>query len=274
VAAELIVTTILSALAKLGKHMEAFYDVIASTDKLGYLFDLNVERHHGTLGGLEDNPMDVTLTNLRCSGGSWMANQGLATTISAGSRVAILGPAGSGKTCLARLLYGLEDPAAGHVELGGCNPRELRPDVLRSAVAMIGEPELFTGTLAENVALGRPNVTAGDVRRALESVGMLESVLRLRLGFDTQLNAAAQRLSSTDVLLLMLARAIAGRPRLLVLDGLLDPLPDAERDHLLHVLTDDAYDWTLIVTTGQRQIADCFQRQILLMDPASEGGRA
>ena len=75
--------------------------------------------------------------------------------IESGERVAFYGPAGSGKTMLTRTLFALESPASGRVTVGGSDPTDLRPDVLRSWVAVVGETEVFEGTIADNVHLRR-----------------------------------------------------------------------------------------------------------------------
>ncbi len=256
VAAELIVTTILASLAKLGKHLEGFYDLVAAVDKLGYLFDLGVERYDGILNLTNEDGLEIRFTNLECVGSPSNSQHGLSTNIQSGERVAVLGPAASGKTTLLRIIYGLATPHAGHVEVGGVDPLDLRPDVLRSHVALVGGPELFEGTIAENVHLRRLGVSSADARQALEEVGLLEDVLKLTDSLDTKINATGIPLSYTQQLLLMLARGIAGKPALLLIDGVLDQLPDNKLEQVLRVVQDNQRDWTVIVATGRRTIAN------------------
>lgn len=284
VAAELIVTTILSSLAKLGKHLEGFYDLVAATDKLGALFDLKVERHDGLFGGIDAdviNPADgkrpeknaagleIELNHLRSPGGGWLSHQGMSEQIEPGERVAIYGPAGSGKTMLARMLYGLEAPAGGRLTIGGSPPRDLRPDLLRSSVALASEIELFEGTIVDNVHLRRASVGAYDVRAALEQVGLLDSLLELPDGLETRINASGGPLTSTQKTLLMIARALAGKPRLVILDGLLDSLPDINLATVVTGLMSASRWGTLLVMTGKSRVAERLDRTIYLMDDAT-----
>jgi len=262
VAAELIVTAILSSIAKLGKHLEGFYDLVAAVDKLGYLFDLPSERHSGVIENLRTGEgLPVRFVDLRSHGGRWFSAHALSGDIAPGERVAILGPAASGKTMLTRILYGLDEPTSGRVEIKGCEPRALRPDVLRSSVAVVGEVEIFEDTISENVHLGRPSITARAVRSALQKAGLLEDLLRLPDGIETKLLPSGFPLSSSQQRLLMIARAIAGTPDLIVIDGILDCLPDELLDRTLNLLLAPETTWTLIVTTTRPMIANRLDRQ-------------
>ncbi len=264
VAAELIVTTILSSMAKLGKHLEGFYDLVAAVDKLGTLFDLEVERHDGLMSIPDGEALGVKVTGLKRGGAASLLSEGITGEVAPGERVALLGARRSGKSALLKMVYGLEAPEAGHIEVGGSDPRDLRPDILRSRVALVDGIELFEGTIAENIHLRRTNVSTTDARSALSAVGMLDDVLRLPHGIETKLNASGRPLSDTQKRLLNLARGIAGRPRLLLIDGTLDGLPDDDLDFVCSALFSEDRKWTLVVATGKRAIADRFDRQIIL----------
>ncbi|TWT73527.1 putative multidrug export ATP-binding/permease protein [Posidoniimonas polymericola] len=265
VAAELIVTTILASLAKLGKHLEGFYDVVAAVDKLGYLFDLETEQPSGMTSELRTGRgLPVEMLSVRAATGECLASHGLSVSVEPGERVAVVGAAGSGKSTLARILYGLEAPTAGRVEIGGCDPTDLRHDILRSAVGLVAEGEFFDGSVLENVRLGRPAVTTSHVRSALEQVGLLESVLALPDGVDHRLLPNGLPLSGNQQRLLMLARGIAGGHELLVIDGVLDPLPDEQLDRAIAVLQSADRAWTVIVLTAKRSIAERFDRHFSL----------
>ncbi len=274
VAAELIVATILSSLAKLGKHIDGFYDVVAAVDKLGVLFDLPVERPDGVLNLPPGDGARVHLSGLKHPHGGKTLTSGLDTEIEAGERVAVYGPSGSGKTTLLRMLFGLIRPTSGHVEIEHTDPRDLRPDVLRELVGFAGEPEVFDGTINENIHLHRPGVNSAEVRSALFAVGLLDDVLRLPDGLETKINGSGEPFSMTQKRLLMIARAIACGPRLLLIDGLLDTLPDGDLDLVIDSLTEENRTWTLIVATGRSGVAEKLGRTLPLDAPPTnrEGG--
>lgn len=259
VAAELIVTIIVGSFAKLGKHMESFYDLVAAVDKLGILFDLPVEEHDGLLNGLEEQPADVVLENVTYS----LPNQhdvlrDFSFRIAGGEHTLLRGPSGSGKTVLMDLLFGLRTPTRGRISIDGMDLRDLRPDVCRRYVNLVRDVEIFEGTVAENVHLERPHVSTIGVREALKHTGVLDAVLTLPNGLDSQLTTSGSPLTSNQARRLMLARAIAGRPTLLMIDGLLDTLPDDDVRALAAWLCRSDQPWTLLMVSQRSCIADLF----------------
>lgn len=268
VAAELIVTVIVGAFAKLGKHMEGFYDLLASVDKLGHLFDLPTERCDGILQMSAVGPAAIWSEGLAYKKEQRRNLIGpVSFTLEAGGSLAVLGGSGSGKSTFMDLLYGLRKPSSGHLTIDGYNPLDLRSDVLREHVAMARRGEVFDGTLEENVHMHRSDVTSADVRHALEQIGLYDQVLRLPKGFDARLNGSGEPLSGTQQDLLCIARAIAGRPRLLLIDSILDGLSDDELEHALVSLLAPGRPWTLILATGRRSVAERCDSIISLSRP-------
>jgi putative ABC transport system ATP-binding protein len=269
VAAELIVTTIVSSFAKLGKHMEGFYDLLASIDKIGHLLDLRIEPQSGMLHGFGQMPATVTVSMVESHSAKGLRGLcGVDLSIASGERVALTGQSGAGKSELLGLLFGLRDPAAGHLAIDGIDPRDLRPDVLRRRVILLRGTEVFHGTVEENVHLSRLDVTTGEVRKALQAVGLLDDVLHLPSGMETIMSSSGEPFSETQLRQLVLARAIAGRPGLLLIDGLLDALPDDLMRRIADLLFRRDQPWTLILVTGRQVLADRCDR-ILQLDAAT-----
>ena len=257
VAAELIVTVIVGSFAKLGKHMESYYDLLASVDKLGVLFDLTMERQDGMLTLPDKRPASVVVSDLSYTNtlGQTVID-GVDLVVASGDRMAVVGSSGSGKSRLLDQFFGTRSPSSGHIAIDGLDPGDVRPDALRRHVVLARDIEVFAGTLAENVHLERPDVSTNDVRDALEQVGLLDAVLRLPDGLDTKLVGSGHPLTPSQTRKLMLARAIVGRPRLLLVDGLLDALPDGDAEQLMHLLISADQPWTLIVVTGRAALVE------------------
>ena len=265
VAAELIVTVIVGSFAKLGKHMESFYDMMASVDKLGHLFDLPVEKEEGILVLKNQGPAACVCRQIVYEGrGGQTVLDKLDLSIEAGDRVAVMGRSGSGKSLLLDFFYGMRSPTHGYIEIDGIDPRVLRPDVLRHSVVLARDIEVFAGTVMENVHLQRADVTSEQVRAALEQVDLLHDVLELPEGLETQLNDSGYPLSPNQQRRLMLARAIVGQPSLLLIDGLLDPLSDADCEKIMDHLCDSSQPWTLMLVTGRELLARRANRRIIL----------
>ncbi|MEJ5868667.1 ABC transporter ATP-binding protein [Pseudokineococcus sp. 5B2Z-1] len=139
--------------------------------------------------------------------------------VPAGTRVAVVGRTGSGKTTLARLLTRLQDPVSGRVVLGGEDLRRVRAASLRRRVAMVPqEGFLFEGTVADNVAMGREGSTGEDVRRVVDELGLGPWVDGLPDGLGTRVGQRGEALSAGERQLVALARARLADPDVLVLD--------------------------------------------------------
>ncbi len=245
VASELIVSVVLGSVAKLGKYAETYYDLLAGSEKLGLLTDLPLERD----GGEAPPPGGALAVRLR--GVDRVSGRRLPIpadwAVAAGERVAVVGPPGAGKTLLFETIAGLREPDHGVVELDGLDVRVFDPDKLREEVELVGGAEVFIGTVNDNLRVGRADLSAAAVRDALRAVGLLEVVQALPQGFDTVLTPNGGPLSAAQAVRLTLARAIAARPRLLLLDCTLDAADDSA--DLLPALFDRAAPWTLLVAT-------------------------
>ncbi|MBY0524699.1 MAG: ATP-binding cassette domain-containing protein [Gemmataceae bacterium] len=267
-AAELIVAVLIGSFTKLGKSLESFYDLMASMDKLGHLVDLPLERGSGEGHVVPAGGAALNIRNLAFAHeGSHrliLVNQNWA--VKAGERVAIVGPFGSGKTTLMELLVGLREPVQGNIELDGVDLRDIHLDTLREQVGTVMGYEIFKATVVENVRVGRLNVSLADVRAALARAGLLEDVLALPRGLQTPLAPNGAPLSNKQARRLMLARAIAVRPRLLVLDELLDSLDDPIRNVVMDGLFDRQAPWTLLVATYHPDVMARCDRRISLED--------
>ncbi|SDQ45530.1 ABC transporter ATP-binding protein [Quadrisphaera sp. DSM 44207] len=155
----------------------------------------------------------------------------------AGSRVAVVGETGSGKTTLARLVTRLVDPAAGQVLLSGVDARRLRAASLhRRVVAVPQEGFLFDTTVGDNVRLGRPGADERDVRAALADLGLQRWLDSLPQGLATPVGQRGERLSAGERQLVALARAHLAGPDLLVLDeatSAVDPVTEVRLQRAL-----------------------------------------
>ncbi len=256
VAAELIVMNVVSSFAKIGKYVESVYDLLAGVDKLGKLFDLPIEPHDKLFHLEETTPAALKVTAVHQRIGAVQLHQGLSFELAPQDRLAITGPAGSGKSALLDLLTGTRHPSVGNVSLDRIDLRELRPDSLREHVSLARDTDVFHGTIEENVHLNRRQINASDVRETLEMVGLLDELMRFPEGLTTQVQTEGAPLSTSQTRRLMLARAIANRPRLLLLDGILDGLSDDELRRIMPKISAKNAPWTLVLVTGKQSLAD------------------
>jgi len=256
VAGELIVTLVLSALSKLGKYIEIFYDLQASLDKLGVLDQLPLEPDGGEVLAPGSTPLAVVAEVIR----EGRPLQRL--EVHPGERVAVQGHSGSGKTFLLEMLALLRVPKEGLLEFDGIDARSLDRAATRLQLAFVGRAETFAGTVAENVRVGRDDLSAADVRRSLEMVGLADRVARLPQGVATPLASDGMPLSSNEISRLSIARALAGKPRLLLIDGLLDGLDILGCPELVASMLDRAAPWTLVIATARNDIQERCDRVV------------
>jgi ABC-type bacteriocin/lantibiotic exporter with double-glycine peptidase domain len=263
VAAEMIVTLVVASVSKLGKYAETYYDLLAGAEKLGLLTDLPLEPEGGEVLKHRAVGMAVSIRSV-----DQISHRPLPIHddwhIAPNERVAIVGPPGSGKTTLFEVLCGLRVPAKGVVELDGIDLRGLSLNELREQVALVEGSDLFIGTVLENVRVGRMELTNTDVRKALSVVGLLGVLRELPQGLETQVIPDGSPLSGSQAIRLAIARAIVGRPRLLILDGVLDSLNLRECPDLLPTLFDRSAPWTLLVASTNPTIVGMCDRIISL----------
>ena len=256
VAAELIVAVVVGGFAKFGKQLETFYDLLAAMDKLGYLTDLPLERSGGeshTVAG----PAALRLRDIAFTfDGHRNVFEHVNAEISSGARVVLYSGLGQGKSTLIDLLYGLRQPSEGTIEIDGHDYRDLSVTALRQQMALVRHAEIFHGTLADNVRLGNTSITTGEIREALTKVGLGEALMALPDGLQTVLNTGGLPLSQGQIRLLMFARAISQKPRLLLIDEAIDAIDDTtERDRLLDTLFAPDAPWTVVMATRNAALA-------------------
>ena len=136
-----------------------------------------------------------------------------------GTRVAIVGATGAGKTTLVSLLTRFYDPTAGAILLDGVDLRDYRLADLRNQFAIVlQEPVLFSTSIAENIAYGRPRASEPDIVRAAEAAGAHDFIVRLPRGYATPVGERGMQLSGGERQRVALARAFLKDAPLLILD--------------------------------------------------------
>ncbi len=139
--------------------------------------------------------------------------------IPAAQTIALVGSTGAGKSTLAKLISRFYDPTEGAVTLDGVDLRQLHPKDLRRAIVMVTqEAYLFSGTVADNIALGKPEATREEVVAAARAVGAHEFIEGLPNGYDTDVNKRGGRVSAGQRQLISFARAFIADPVVLILD--------------------------------------------------------
>ena len=194
-----------------------------------------------------------------------MALQNVDLHISAGTTVAVLGATGSGKSTLVHLIPRLYDATAGTVRVGGIDVRELTKSSLRRNVGIaLQEPELFSGTVAENLRFGRPDATDEQVIAAATAAQAHDFVSAMPNGYDSIIEQSGSNLSGGQRQRLAIARTLLLEPAILILDDSTSAV-DLETEAYIQEAF-DALTETTIVLVAQRISTALGADEIIVLD--------
>jgi ATP-binding cassette, subfamily B, multidrug efflux pump len=197
--------------------------------------------------------------------------KGIDLRVRAGETVAIVGRTGSGKTTLVNLVPRLYDPTQGQVLLDGVDVREIPLDVLRGAVGYVPqETLLFSRTIRENIALGRPDASDPDVRHIAELARLAEEVDDFPAHYETMVGERGVTLSGGQKQRTAIARALLRNPRILILDDALASVDTRTEEAILEGLRGFMRDRTTLLVSHRVSTVKLADR-ILVID---EGGIA
>jgi len=261
IAAELVVNAMLGGLSRLGKSLESYYDLAAAMDKLGHLLDLPQERDGGATLEPAGGPAAVRLHQLGFRYGDGReVFRAIEAEARPGERIALVGASGSGRGTLLELLFGLRTPTQGAVLVDDCDIRDASLDSLRRETALVQGMEILEGSVLDNLRMGRPEPGLAAIRDTLAALCLADDILALPEGLNTRLNHLGAPLSPEKTRRLLLARAVVGQPRLLLIHELLDGIDASIRGEVIAwILRPDA-PWTAIVATQSAEVMACCDR--------------
>jgi ABC-type bacteriocin/lantibiotic exporter with double-glycine peptidase domain len=272
VASEIVIILILNAVEKIIMYMDVVYDLLTAVDKVAHVTDLPIEK----VGGLDfpsssKKAFEVRTKNLSYtySDSGYKALKGIDLEIKAGEMVCITGPGNSGKTSLMNILSGLYTNFEGVVSINNYSLRDLDLTHMRDQVAKnISQEDLFDGTLLENITLGKTTTTAHDALEALHQVGMRDTVFSWPKGLETHILSAGKGLTKTMIHKIILARCLAKKPKLLVLNDFFNTLAKSDKMELLASITKLQAHCTIIIVSKDPSIMSACDRVIVMEDGA------
>jgi len=187
--------------------------------------------------------------------------------IEPGSMLAVVGPPGSGKSTMAKLLIGLEKPDTGRILIDDVDIARLDPTEYRVQLGVVPqEIQLFAGTIAENIGIAAIDRSMQRIVAAAKFVGIHDTIQKLPDGYDTELTERGNGLSLGQRQLLCIARALVRNPRLLVLDEATSALDLASEAYLLRNLRRAGSGRTIVMITHRLSVIEMCDRAVLLED--------
>jgi len=271
VAAEVVVSGILSSFDGVVKRMGHIYYFLTALTELGFLFSLPKDQDAATLSiplpdptvhGIRVTSKDLTFAP--AGGPAIFENFNL--EITPGEKIGIYTDTTMAKTALARVLGGLETPTSGVIRYNGVDLRHLNLDSVNRFRGFILDSQLslFEGTLEENIVLGRDYIPYSDVRWALRFTELEEEVDALPHGLKTQVRSAGKIFAPTHIVRILVARAILGHPQLLIFEGILHNLHPALRETILRRLCSKEEPWSVIFVSNDPNLTPHVDRRIML----------
>lgn len=209
---------------------------------------------------------DVRLQDVSLSYGEKQVLRRVSFAVRAGSRVAIIGPTAAGKSQLLALMAGLILPTAGTIEMDGEPLASYQPAALRAQMGVVfQESLLFQGTLRENIAFSAA-ATEESIMQAVRVAELETFVRELPQGLDTPIAERASTLSGGQKQRLMLARALAGNPKVLLLDDFTARVDMQTEQRILKNIAEAYPELTIISVTQKVTAASAFDQVVLLME--------
>ncbi len=267
VAAQLIVSGVLVGFSKVGKQLEALYDMLAALDKIELLTEL--PREVGGKGGLprtasgeggDGSPAatgaSLTFREVTLRHGARTFLDSCNLHVNPGEHLCILGKNGVGKSHVAEMIYGLRPASSGFVELDGETQHTVSKRAWRRDVALVTRGEIFRGTLLENLLVDPDGDDArAAAQEVLRRVALWERVKDLPEGLDTPLSPRGPELSAGEAVKLVVARALLADPRLVVVDEAVDDIDDDARTAVIDALFHFGRRRTVILITQDAAVA-------------------
>ena len=270
-AAEVLVGNLLINMDTLARRMVAMFFTFVSCREMAAVFSLPTEEDDAK----EDVPaaqfgaagIHLTCRNLTYTGPDGTPIfENVSLDVAPGEKVAILCNTNHAKTALAKVLAGLHPPASGFVRYNDMNLIEVKRDSISRVRGLVldSHPTLLDGTLEDNITLGRPTIDYQDLQWALRFVELDHDIDALPQGLNTRVSSLETNLSMSQILRLLVARAIVIRPQLLIFDGTLHNMLPATREVLLRRLCAKDEPWSVIFLSNDPNFSAFVDRRISL----------
>ena len=272
VASEVIIILILSSVEKIIMYMDVVYDMLTAVDKIAHVTDLPLEPSGGIdIPGavLEKQGLSVELKNISYvyPDSKQASIKDVTLKINAGERICIAGGSNSGKTTLTNTIAGIFTDYKGILTYNGYNMRDLDTSFLRDQISKnVSQEDIFEGTILDNILVGKPFAKVEDAIEAIRYVDLKDEIYKLPKSFDTRVLSAGKGFSSSFINKMILARCIAKKPSLLILNDFFGNIQKFERLRLIGKLTNLEHKWTVIMVSNDPMIMSAMDRVVYLED--------
>lgn len=267
VAAEVIILMVVNAVEKLILSLETVYDTLVASEKLGQVMDIELEDHKESGKDItqQSNGIKLAMENVifQPRDVSKPIVNGVSLTIEPGTKAVITGKSGSGKSAMLALFSGLYQTYKGTIKINDLSLDLIHLDKYRTVVGDCMElQQIFHGTISENILVGR-DIEPKQLEFLIKLVGLKDFIYQLPDDLNTVLLPEGRGLSRKMAQAIMLARALVGQPKAVILENALEHLDQDVKDRVQAYLFEG--DWTLVMVTQDIQVIRSAS-QVVVMD--------
>ena len=269
VASEVIIILVLASVEKIIMYMDVVYDMLTAVDKISHVTDLPLEKSGGIdipFSQMKDG-LKVSLENVSYiyPGAKVASLKNISLDIDQGASLCISGGGGSGKTTLTNIIAGIHTNYDGILTYNDLSLRDLDATYIRDRIGKnVSQEDIFEGSLLENILVGKPTSDINDALKAIKEVGLTHQINKLSEGLSTQMLSGGKGFSSSFVNRLVLARCLAKKPSLLILNDFFNNFTKGDRLSLIEMLTRKENHWTLIVVSNDPLVMSACDRVLYL----------
>jgi ABC-type bacteriocin/lantibiotic exporter with double-glycine peptidase domain len=252
VAAEIIILLVINSVEKLILGLESFYDVLTAIEKLGQVVDKPIELQKGELIN-PDADLIIELKNVtyQVPEKSMPIINDVSLIIKPKDRILIEGESGSGKSSLLQLISGVIMPSTGYIYINNLSIESLLINEYRANLGLsLTDETPFEGTIRENITFGNKTISDTQIYEIFENLSLTEFLKQQPNGLNTILKPEGKQIAYTIAKKLVLARAIAKKPKLLIIENPLDQFHNDEANKIIDLLADAKQPWSLIVVSN------------------------
>lgn len=269
VAAEVIIILILNSVEKIIMYIDVMYDLFTAVDKISHVTDLPLDK----VGGIDFSKhqmkqgyaIHIKDLKYKYPGGDSYVLDTISIDVKPGEKICIAGPGEAGKTTLTNIIAGLHTNFEGLLTINNYSIRDLDLTHLRDNIAKnISSEDIFDGTILENITVGKSMESIEDVMDALRDVDGDEAIKKLPEGLNTHLLSGGKGFSSSMINKIILARCLAKRPNLIILNDFFNGLKKQDKLFQIKSLTAREKKWTLIAVSNDPVVMAACDRVLVM----------
>ncbi|MCS6823061.1 MAG: ATP-binding cassette domain-containing protein [Cytophagaceae bacterium] len=270
VATEIVIILVMNSVEKLILQLDTVYDVLTSLEKIGAVMDLPIETSKGI--NIDNTSFENGIRLEACNVTYKFPHEpeyilkGINLKIDSGEKICITGFSTSGKTTFINILLGFLTSYGGVVTINGLSMRDINKNSYINHVGdNVSQEDLFDDTILNNITIGRNNIPLEDVLWAIELVGLTDFVFSQPNGINTVLMNGKHGISESIARKIIIARSIAKRPKLLVLEDFLLGLEKHQKIVLLNTIIQQK-GWTVILVSNDEDVMKMCDRTVLMQE--------